>query len=115
MARLNFACFTFSDVVPVVSHDELSTWANERTVAAYRMREESNLIVFSSDTTPFTEPENSLCRDFWRLARGLDSYESLLATLSEYRPLGFKYALFPIGTRRRKVMFKFVSFIRRYL
>lgn len=115
MARLNFACFTFSDVIPVVSHDELSTWANERTVAAYRMREESNLIVFSSDTTPFTEPEYSLCRDFWRLARGLDSYESLLVTLSEYRPLGLKYALFPVGTRRRKVMFKLTSFIRRYL
>lgn len=115
MVRLNFACFTFSDVVPTVSHDELSTWANERTVAAYRMRDESNLIVFSSDTTPFTEPENSLCRDFWRLARGLDSYESLLVTLSEYRPLGLKHALFPVGTRRRKAMFKFVSFIRRYL
>lgn len=115
MVRLNFACFTFSDVVPVVSDNELSTWANERTVAAYRMREESNLIVFSSDTTPFTEPENSLCRDFWRLARSLDSYESLLVTLSEYRPLGLKHALFPVGTRRRKVMFKFASFIRRYL
>ena len=98
----------------MVSFEEVSMWANECTAKEYKASDESGLLLYSSDTTPFSEPENALCRDYWRLARCVDAYESLLVMLAEYRPLGLKQTLFPVGTRRHRVMFKMVSLIRRF-
>ena len=98
----------------MASFEEVGTWANECTAKEYKVSDESGLLLYSSDTTPFSEPANALCRDYWRLARRMDAYESLLVTLSEYRPLGLKQTLFPVGTKRYKVIFKMVSLIRRF-
>lgn len=114
MRRLNFSLIPYSNCMPVVSFEEVGTWANECTVKEYKASNESGLLLYSSDTTPFSEPANTLCRDYWRLARCMYAYESLLIMLAEYRPLGLKRTLFPVGTRRHRVMFKMASLIRRF-
>lgn len=114
MRKLNFSFIPNSSSMPVVSFEEVGMWANECTAKEYKASDESGLLLYSSDTTPFSEPANALCRDYWRLARCMDAYESLLVMLAEYRPLGLKRTLFPVGTRRHRVMFKMVSLIRRF-
>ena len=114
MRKLNFSLIPNSSSMPVASFEEVGMWANECTAKEYKASDESGLLLYSSDTTPFSEPANALCRDYWRLARCMDAYESLLVMLAEYRPLGLKQTLFPVGTKRHKVIFKMVSLIRRF-
>ena len=114
MRKLNFSLIPYSNGMPVASLEEVGMWGNECTVKEYRASDEGGLLLYSSDTTPFSEPENAYCREYWRLARRMDAYESLLVTLSEYRPLGLKQTLFPVGTKRHRVMIKMVSLIRRF-
>jgi hypothetical protein len=96
----------------LVGDGELATWACEETVKKFRAADADGLILYTPEQTPFAEPNNPLCARYWALARTTVSYEPLMMALSEYRPMGLKATLFPVGTRRRKVVFKIVSLLR---
>ena len=112
LKKLDAKKLPFSSVYPVLGLDDVSVWANEETVKEYRTAKPEGLLLYAPVTTPFTEPENPNCIKYWMLARQTSAYEPLLMTLTESRPLGLKRTLFPIGSKRHKIMFKIVSALR---
>lgn len=104
LQRLGAQHLSFDFAFTVDGDNEVSAWANEETIGAWQSARPNGLLLYAPHATPFNDPSNAYCQKYWLIARQTPAYESLLITLTEPSPTGLKDFLFPIGTRRRKLM-----------
>lgn len=104
--EIGVADLPFNTVSHAVDYADTASWLNEDWSKEWRLASSPSIIYLEYGKPPILNANQRFGSIFWQLARQLKCYEVLLGEELEPEEASFKSALFPDGSRRKKVLKK---------